>query len=235
MTVAVDNQRRAGATRERLLSAAERLFVEHGIARTSTRAILQAAGQRNESALQYHFGGREGLVQELYERRGAQIIQEREVMIEDFDSADRRAGDSSDAIRELCAVAFLPAVRVARADPTFVQFLKLVGQLAFLPGAALMDAQARYEGQSLVAVGERLRPLLDVPETLLAQRLELMSRMAAVALTQRARAEEPFDGSEAELFFSNLVDAMASVLQADISTQTAELLRGAGQKPKGAR
>lgn len=46
--------------RERLLAEALRLFSEHGFAKTSTRAIAQAAGV-NISAISYYFGDKEGL------------------------------------------------------------------------------------------------------------------------------------------------------------------------------
>ena len=48
------------ASRERLLSEALRLFAEQGFAKTSTRAIAQAAGV-NISAISYYFGDKEGL------------------------------------------------------------------------------------------------------------------------------------------------------------------------------
>lgn len=46
--------------RERLLGEALRLFSEQGFARTSTRAIAQAAGA-NISAISYYFGDKQGL------------------------------------------------------------------------------------------------------------------------------------------------------------------------------
>lgn len=51
-----------------LLDSAERLFAEHGVSGISDRKIAEAAGQRNHSAVAYHFGGREGLLSALVER-----------------------------------------------------------------------------------------------------------------------------------------------------------------------
>lgn len=50
------------SSRERLQRAAERLFARDGIHRVTLREINQLAGQRNRSALHYHFGSRDGLV-----------------------------------------------------------------------------------------------------------------------------------------------------------------------------
>lgn len=66
------------AARARLLDEAVRLFAEQGFARTSTRAIAQAAGV-NISAISYYFGDKEGLYRSaFYEPFAAQ---------DDFDSA----------------------------------------------------------------------------------------------------------------------------------------------------
>jgi AcrR family transcriptional regulator len=51
--------------RTRLREAALGLFGRQGVHATSTRAILQAAGLRNPSAINYHFGSKAGLVDDL--------------------------------------------------------------------------------------------------------------------------------------------------------------------------
>ncbi|MBO1337936.1 TetR/AcrR family transcriptional regulator [Streptomyces sp. VRA16 Mangrove soil] len=54
-------------TRERLLDAAKRLFLEKGADQVSLRAI-NARAALNPGAVHYHFGSREGLVTALLER-----------------------------------------------------------------------------------------------------------------------------------------------------------------------
>src|SRR5881394_607948 len=60
-------------TRIRILEAAEQLFAEFGIEGVSLRQIAAAAGQRNTSAVAYHFGSKAGLVAALYEWRMSPI------------------------------------------------------------------------------------------------------------------------------------------------------------------
>src|SRR6478752_2511579 len=52
-------------TRDKLLDAATRLFAERGIDNVSIAEIVRSAGQRNASALHYHFGTRNELLREL--------------------------------------------------------------------------------------------------------------------------------------------------------------------------
>jgi AcrR family transcriptional regulator len=51
------------------LATAERLFAERGIAAVPLRDIALAAGQRNNVAVQYHFGDREQLLREITSHR----------------------------------------------------------------------------------------------------------------------------------------------------------------------
>jgi AcrR family transcriptional regulator len=51
-------------TREQILKAAERLFADRGYEQTSIRAIV-AKARVNQAAINYHFGGKEGLYREV--------------------------------------------------------------------------------------------------------------------------------------------------------------------------
>lgn len=60
-------------TRSRLIDVAEVLFAERGIEAVSLRTVGAAAGQRNNSAAQYHFGSRQGLVDAIVAERSAPV------------------------------------------------------------------------------------------------------------------------------------------------------------------
>jgi TetR/AcrR family transcriptional regulator, regulator of cefoperazone and chloramphenicol sensitivity len=74
-------------TRESLLRAGQRLFAERGVYQVPLKAIVDAAGQRNASALHYHFENREGLLQAILERHTATIEVERATMMAELDEA----------------------------------------------------------------------------------------------------------------------------------------------------
>ena len=58
----------SGTTKERILGAAEVLFAQHGFDGASLRQ-LTAAAKVNLAAVNYHFGSKEKLVEEVFRRR----------------------------------------------------------------------------------------------------------------------------------------------------------------------
>jgi AcrR family transcriptional regulator len=56
--------RTSDVTRERILKAAQRLFADHGYQDTSVRAVV-ARARVNQAAINYHFGGKDGLYREV--------------------------------------------------------------------------------------------------------------------------------------------------------------------------
>ncbi len=63
-----DSAKTSPDTRSRILDAAEVLFMEHGFDGTSMRMITGSAGV-NLAAVNYHFGAKELLIQEVFRRR----------------------------------------------------------------------------------------------------------------------------------------------------------------------
>lgn len=70
------------ATRHAILDVAETLFAENGIAATSLRSILLAAGA-NLAAAHYHFGSKEILVEEVIRRRAEGLVKTREMQLKE--------------------------------------------------------------------------------------------------------------------------------------------------------
>jgi AcrR family transcriptional regulator len=72
---------RAAPARDKLMRAAERLYAELGFAKVSVRQIGEAAGQRNKSAVQYHFTSRDELIKAILARHAAAIEKHRIAMV----------------------------------------------------------------------------------------------------------------------------------------------------------
>ena len=77
---------RGGQTRGVLLRTAAKLFAERGPENVSLNEITRAAGQRNASALQYHFGGREGLLRAILQPRLAAVDLRRSAILDSLEN-----------------------------------------------------------------------------------------------------------------------------------------------------
>ena len=72
-------------TRERILDSAERLFMVHGYEGTSMRQITGEAGV-NLAAVNYHFGSKESLMQEVFRRRLDWLNEERMRVLDEMEA-----------------------------------------------------------------------------------------------------------------------------------------------------
>lgn len=75
---------RGDTTRQVILETAEQLFAERGIAAVPLRDVGVAAGQRNNVAVQYHFGDRESLLVAITSYRAAMSEQVRTEALADL-------------------------------------------------------------------------------------------------------------------------------------------------------
>lgn len=80
------------ATRESILTAAERLYAEQGVYAVSNRQVSEAAGQGNNAAVGYHFGTKADLVRAIVRKHFVRIEQVRLRLLAELDeeSADIR-------------------------------------------------------------------------------------------------------------------------------------------------
>jgi AcrR family transcriptional regulator len=68
-------------TRRRILDTALRRFADDRLNGVSLNEIVSEAGQRNASALQYHFGNREGLIKAILEEFTPPILARRQELL----------------------------------------------------------------------------------------------------------------------------------------------------------
>ncbi len=113
------------ATKDRILDAAESLFMEHGFEATSLRSITAAAGV-NLAAVNYHFGSKEELFQAVLTRRLDPMNQERLDLLAALEAA---AAPGAVRCEHILSAMFVPALRLAR-DPERggKNFLRLLGR-----------------------------------------------------------------------------------------------------------
>ncbi len=76
----------AAPTQQSLVTAASRLFAHHGIDAVTLTDIRRAAKQRNNSAIAYHFGSKDRLLQAVLDKHQPAIDQRRDALLEPLDT-----------------------------------------------------------------------------------------------------------------------------------------------------
>jgi AcrR family transcriptional regulator len=168
-------------TRELILDAAERLYAERGLDGVSLREITEAAGQRNNAAVHYHFGGRDGLVRALFEHRYVRLEERRAAMLAKYD-ADGCGMDLE------CLVRVLVAPFAEESDGHWVRFLaRLHEDPRFSPFAGGEHSYAMSEGVMAATrdVSARIRAVLDLPPEEGNTRFFVVVTMAIHAVSDR--------------------------------------------------
>ncbi len=112
-------------TRARLLAEAESQFAEVGIWQATMGDIVRAAGQRNASALTYHFGSREGVLDAILAEHGNPIDAHRGEML----SMVHHDPDAPADIRSLVSALVRPMTTVL-ADSRGRRYVRIVAQLS---------------------------------------------------------------------------------------------------------
>jgi AcrR family transcriptional regulator len=198
--------RDATETREALLRAAERLFAERGVFRTTTKEIVSAAGQANNSALTYHFGSRESLLREIIDRHEEAIDEERGRLLDEV-------GEGA-STRELAGVLIRPFARPL-GDRSGRDYLRIVAQLT----DAFPEWSQELEGRHLRRALELLqsRPA-GLPVAVRQERLiAMISLLTSAIATRAARIEQRRKLAVAEpTFLANLADMIVGLLEAPL-------------------
>ena len=104
-------------TRQRLLDAAERLFAERGFEATSLRNIT-AKAHANLAAVNYHFGSKLKLVQEVIGRRLGPLNRERIRLLDEVESL---AQGAAVPLEDILNAFIAPMMRLCRDNPRFVR------------------------------------------------------------------------------------------------------------------
>jgi AcrR family transcriptional regulator len=112
-------------TKNRMLDAAEALFMEHGFEATSLRQIT-ALAEVNLAAVSYHFGSKEELFQSVLTRRLDPMNRERIALLTRF---EREVAPEVLSCERILTAMFIPALELARDRERGGQnFLRLLGR-----------------------------------------------------------------------------------------------------------
>lgn len=188
-------------TKVALIRAAERVFAEAGIDGARVADILRDADQANESAINYHFGSRWGLVRAIIAWHLAEMDAERVV----------RTGSLRDLVADVLAPA---ARRLTTQEGRY--YLRVVNQVLDRAAPQPVDAvPPQIEGTKLLSQMAALRSALThLPEEARGARIEQFVIFLSTALATRARRIDAGDEAMVshEEFVGDLTDVLTAVL-----------------------
>jgi TetR/AcrR family transcriptional regulator, regulator of cefoperazone and chloramphenicol sensitivity len=201
--------RDATDTRETLLRTAQQMFAREGIHQVPLKRIVETAGQRNASALHYHFGGRDGLLVAITERHDGAIEDERAELLSELARTGRL--DDLRALVEALVVPFAHKL----STPDGREYLRIVEQLVGLFDLWDIDVAGGPTGaqQVMLHIQDRLDAL---PAPVRHERVTILLALVSETLAMRARALEdgPQPALDHEAFVANLVDMAVGALSA---------------------
>ena len=194
-------------TREQLLIEAERLFALKGIWQVQVQEIVVAADQRNTSAVTYHFGSREGLLEGILTSHGSPIDERRGELLLFL--------DEKSSTRALVDSLVVPMVSCLKTQ-SGCRYLQIISQLSdqFSNWRSLSgDLSSPHLSKALELLESR--PVF-LPIPVRQERLIAMIQLMTSSLSERARSLEAgvqmlLDNSE---YRENLIDMLVGILEA---------------------
>ena len=172
---------RAQATRELILTAAERLFAEFGVFAVSNRQVSEAAGQGNNAAVGYHFGTKADLVRAIARRHLGPIEEIRQRMVAEI-------GDQPD-VRDWVGCLVRPVTEHLAAVGSPTWFARFGAQVTTDPAFRSIIVAESQSSPSLVRIVAGLnRCLPDLPAEVHAERSDMARHLLVHTLAERERA-----------------------------------------------
>lgn len=108
------------SVRARILRTAETMFAESGMAGVGLRAITSAA-KVNLASVAYHFGSKDGLLEELFALRAAPIAEERMRLLSECEERSNNAPTLEDVLDAFLRPALTLGVEKRLGGPAFVR------------------------------------------------------------------------------------------------------------------
>jgi AcrR family transcriptional regulator len=203
-------------TKELLLVTAERMFAESGIEGVSLRQIAVEAGQKNTSALHYHFGSKDELIEAIFDYRMVMVNQCRLRHLEQLE----RDGQLQDLQALVEALVYPLAEQLDHPDgsPEYLGFIEN------LIRASTIEQKRRFYtkyDQGLSRASQLIREILpDIPRELMNLRLALVIENMVQSLSEWRRLVREHGNSKTicqlDHYKANLVMMLAGSLSSPV-------------------
>lgn len=205
---------RPAETRDRILKAAELLFAEYGVYAVSNRQVAEAAGQRNTSAVGYHFGTKQDLVAAIFEKHNDAIERYRVELLKETDG-------SSD-IREWVGCLVRPYIHHLEMQGVETSYARFSAQVMTEPSLRQALSTIALSSPTLRATLRGLRECVsELPETVQRSRADMARHLMVHMSAERERTSPGPDRDEANewrAFADDLIDAIVGLWNASVSS-----------------
>lgn len=137
------------STKDRILGAAEELFAQHGFAGTSLRQVTSQADV-NIAAVNYHFGSKENLVNEVFRRRMDEMTGAR------LSQLERARAEHPGELRPVLAALVEPALALAQDRQNGGAFVRVIARAYAEKNDNLRKFLSDHYGHVLRAFGKAI-------------------------------------------------------------------------------
>jgi len=198
--------RKDGATtRQRLVKAAEQLFAQRGVDNVSLVDIGRVAGQKNRSALQYHFGDKAGLINAVLDRHTRVIGERRRQRIDALQ-------EGAYELRDLVEILVRPVAEHVETEEGGEAFVHINAQLAASRTHAAMRRDRVLEMPEVQQLNRLLAQKLSaMEEAELEARMLLVDCMIFSGLASYLSLAPAIGRTQ---FVTSLIDSICAMLSA---------------------
>jgi AcrR family transcriptional regulator len=194
----------------KIIIAAQRLFAERGIDGISLREIASSAGHANNSAVQYHFQSKEGLIQAIFELRVPFLEETRQSHLQSLDSRGNILPE------DLLAALLLPFLEMSDDDQEQRIFALFCSHLLSRDPDDHPFRRAQEKMPVSAHIYQALGELLaHLPKQVFDFRLRLVAGFFLSTILERQntqRAMKPSDCDDS-LFWGDMVNMLAAMLR----------------------
>lgn len=188
------------------------------------KQITAEAGQRNASALQYHFGSKIDLVRAIVARRMPQLNDRRNRLLDELE----RDGTTGD-LRAVVTALIRPLGELIDGQPDGHNWVRFLAQAWSNPRSGLGDAVRTEFNTGVVRGGLMLALLMEgkLPAEVIQQRLSLLPGQVLHSFADHVRVAHATRGPQAKVsafFLEGLIDLAVAGLSAPVSAATRHAL-----------
>lgn len=187
-------------TKEQILNVAERLFAENGFAGTSLRSVIREADV-NLSAVNYHFGSKEGLFHAVVRRTARPIVKG------ELDRLKQCQKEQENPSVEDLLEAFLtpPLEIILNSGERGVDCARFMGRCRLEPDDVRQIAEQEFKPSTEAFLDALTRSLPDLSRTELTWKLDLAIALLLRVLTEAKKPGALIQNNDSESIRNTVV------------------------------